>query len=214
MANTRLRLVPCAALMAIMAALAAGCVTNTRNDFDPSVDFSKFRTYGYLGGHEIDKTGLLENSLVRKRVETLVSRQLQARGLREVPLDQNPDLTVLYWVGVKEKQQVGTLPTHPTYPAYPGWRGYGAYPRRGVYGVDPYWSGRWGPVYDDVVVTNYREGTLIIDLVDTGTTDLVWRTYLTRVLSDNPDKNLKGADQDLEKAFENFPPAQDAEARP
>ena len=207
--NTRLRLIPCAALMAIVAALAAGCVTNTRNDFDPSVDFSKFRTYGYLGGHEIDKIGLLENSLVRKRVETLVSRQLQARGLREVPLDQNPDLTVLYWVGVKEKQQVSTLPTHPTYPAYPGWRGYGAYRGRGVYNPDPYWSGRWGPVYNDVVVTNYREGTLIIDLLDARTKNLVWRTYLVRALSDDPDKNLRGADKDLEKAFRKFPPTEE-----
>jgi len=210
--NTRLRLVSCAALMTTLIGLTTGCATNYRNDFDSTADFSKYRTYGYLGGQEIEKTGLLENSLVRKRVETLISRQLQARGLQEVPLDQNPDLTVLYWVGVKDKEQVSTVPSYPSYPAYGAGRGYG-YPGRGGYGAYPYWSGRWAPAYNDVVVTNYREGTLIIDLLDARTKNLVWRTYLVRVLSDDPEKNLRGADKDLEKAFLEYPPGQEEKAK-
>ena len=174
-------------LIAALALLAGGCATNTRNDFDPAADFSKYHTYGFLGGREIEKTGLLENSLVRQRVEGLVARQLDARGLRRAPLDQGGDLEVLYWVGVKDKQEISTVPR---------------------YGYEPYWSGRWGPVYDDVVVTNYREGTLIIDLLDARTKNLVWRTYLVRALSDDPEKNLRGADKDLQKAFLEYPPAQ------
>lgn len=190
--NTLLRLV----LLAVLVTPAAGCATNTRNDFDPTADFSKFRTYSLLGGKEIEKTGLLENSLVRGRIETLISRQLDARGLRPVPLEQGPDLEIFYWVGVKEKQQVTTTPRY----------GYG-------YGYDPTWSGRWGPVYNDVVVTNYREGTLIIDLLDARTKNLVWRTYLVRALSENPDKNLRGADKDLEKAFRSYPPTEEQKAK-
>ncbi len=173
-------------LVAAFVLLWAGCATNTRNDFDPNVDFSRYHTFGFLEGREIEKTGLLDNSLVRRRVEGLIARQLEARGLRQVPIDQSPDLAVLYWVGVKDKQEISTVPR----------AGY----------VDPMWGGRWGPVYNDVVVTNYREGTLIIDLLDAGTKDLVWRTYLVRALSDDPDRNLRGADKDLEKAFAEFPP--------
>jgi hypothetical protein len=172
---------------------SAGCATNYRNDFDPAADFSKYKTYALAGGEDLGKTGLLNNSLVRQRIETLVGRQLQNRGLREVSLDQNPDLAVRYWVGVEQKQEVTRVPS----PYY----AYGSPSRYGHY-----WSGPWESMYDDVVVTNYREGTLIVDLIDARTKNLVWRTYLVRALSDDPEKNLKGADKDLTKAFAGFPP--------
>jgi hypothetical protein len=138
----------------------------------------------------------------RQRIETLISRQLDARGLRPVPLEQGPDLQIFYWVGVKEKQEVTTTPRY----GYGSGYGYG-------YGYDPAWSGRWGPVYDDVVVTNYREGTLIIDLLDARTKNLVWRTYLVRALSEDPDRNLRGADKDLEQAFLKYPPTEEEKAK-
>ncbi|MDP3937268.1 MAG: DUF4136 domain-containing protein [Deltaproteobacteria bacterium] len=202
--------VPCLALALVL----AGCATNYRNDYDPAIDFAKYRTFAIGEGKDIGKTGLLDNALTRRRVTSLIETRLAARGLREVPFDANPDLRVDYWVGVEDKQQVSTAPT-TRYPATPyGYPGspYNYPPSRYGYRNYPYDSGRWGPAYNEVMVMNYREGTLIIDLVDTGTTDLVWRTYLTRVLSENPDKNLKGADKDLEKAFENFPPVREGEA--
>jgi hypothetical protein len=122
---------------------------------------------------------------VRNRVESQNARQHDAPGLRQVPTDRNPHHPVLNRVGVKDKQEITTVPR----------AGYG----------DPYWGGRWGPMYDDIVVTNYREGTLIIDLLDAQSKDLVWRTYLVRALSDDPDRNLRGADGS-EKAFREFPP--------
>lgn len=190
------------------ALVLAGCATNYRNDYDPTVDFAKYRTFAIGEGQDLGKTGLLDNALTRRRVVSLIQTRLSARGLREVPLDANPDLRVDYWVGVQEKQQVSSAPA-TRYPA-PVYRGYGVSP--GGYPYSPYYGGRWAPTYNEIMVTNYREGTLIIDLIDTGTKDLVWRTYLTRVLSDNPDKNLKGADKDLEKAFENFPPTPGAKS--
>lgn len=203
------------ALAATVLLLVAGCATNYRNDFDPNVDFTRFRTYGYLEPKEIDSSGLLSNSLVRQRVETLISRQLDSHGLRRVPLDQSPDLEVLYWVGVKEKQQVSSVPRQAPYPPTyvytprPGYARPYPYPYPSYPGY-PYGTGRWGTVYNDVMVTNYREGTLIVDLIDARTKNLVWRTYLVRALSDNPDDNLKGADRDLEKAFAKFPPGEEA----
>ena len=63
--------------------------------------------------------------------------------MTQTGLEQNPDLLVHYWVGVKDKQQV-----HSTGPAYGG--GYG-----------------WGAGYGGGVSTyEYREGTLVTDLVE------------------------------------------------
>jgi len=72
------------ALGAAFFLLAAGCATNYRNDFDPTVDFARFKTYGYLPPKELQQNDVLANSLVRKRVEAMISRQLEARGLRVV----------------------------------------------------------------------------------------------------------------------------------
>jgi hypothetical protein len=129
--NTRLRPIFRPALVAIVVALAAGCATNYRNDFDPSADFSKYHTYGTLGGREIEKTGLLENSLVRKRVETLIGRQLDARAAGP-PGPESRSRGALLGRRVGE---AGVSTVRPT--LAPGWEGMAA-TRAGARG--PYWS--------------------------------------------------------------------------
>jgi Domain of unknown function (DUF4136) len=65
------------------------------------------------------------------------------------------------------------------------WRGFGAF----------------GPTTD----TN-QESTLIVDLFDTKTKQLLWRGGFTYTLSNNSDKNVKNLDKRVEKLFEKFPP--------
>src|SRR5262245_51189733 len=78
---------------------------DVKTDFDPSADFSKFHTFAFAGVTDINKGGILDNSLMRKRLESIVGRELESKGLQHVGIDQNPDLLVHYWVGVAEKQQ-------------------------------------------------------------------------------------------------------------
>ncbi|WP_447600770.1 hypothetical protein [Nitrospira sp. Nam80] len=44
-------------------------------------------------GSEPDRTGLLNNQLTRKRIETAVERELTKKGLTQVGLKQHPDLS-------------------------------------------------------------------------------------------------------------------------
>jgi len=192
------RMTPLAAVALALAALVvAGCVTtDARTDYDPAADFTKYHTYVWAGGRDMTTQGMLENSLVDKRVKEIVTRQLVAKGLTEVPAGQPSDLVVRYWVGIKEKQQIDTVPGAGF--------GYGY----GPYG--PYWGGRWGTTYDQVVVNNYREGTLIIDLIDSQTKELAWRAYLVQTVERNLDKTAAKAEKNAEAAFANYPPRRDA----
>lgn len=194
-----LRLTGARALAALASAalvlLAAGCAnTNARTDFDPSADFSRFHTYVWAGGKDMTTQGALENSLVDKRVKQIVTRQLTAKGLTEVAEGQPSDLVVRYWVGVKEKQSIESVPG--------GAWGYGPY--------GPYWGGRWGPAYDQIVVNDYHEGTLIIDLIDAASKDLAWRAYLVQTLDRDLNKTAAKAEKNAEAAFTNYPPRKDS----
>jgi uncharacterized protein DUF4136 len=179
----------------IVGAAVAGCAhTNVRTDFDPSADFSTYHTYYWAGGKDVSGGGTLENTLVDKRIKNIIGEQLSAKGLREVTEDAKPDLAVLYWIGAKDKMSVQTVPS-ATMPSRVVWSRY-----------DPYWGGRWGRTYDEVVVRNYTEGTLIVDLIDAAKMQLAWRAYLVQKVDKDPQKTAARAEANAAAAFAQFPP--------
>ena len=173
------------ALLALALLGTSACVgPDVRTDFDPSADFTKFRTYAFAELTDLSQTGLLENSLLRKRLDQMVEQQLMNKGLQQVAGDQQPDLLVHYWVGVTQKQQVVS-----SGPAGPG----------------PYY--RWGGGYGGGVTTiEYKEGTLVLDLVESTKKELVWRATIVATLERRTDENLELVDKALAKAFEQYPP--------
>jgi hypothetical protein len=55
------------------------------------------------------------------------------------------------------------------------------------------------------VVTNYVDGTLIVDLLNPANKELVWRTYLRQKIEGRA-KAYVQAKKDLNKSFVLFPP--------
>jgi len=166
---------------------------DVRTDFDPSVDFTRFKTFAFGGLTDINKAGILDNSLTRKRIESIVARELTAKGLRQAELDQNPDLSVHYWIGVKEKQKVENI----------GPSGYygGTHPRHGG-----------GVGYGNVTTYEYKEGTLIVDLVEPARKELVWRATMVANLEDTTGENIELGNKAIARAFKDYPPTGSAPA--
>lgn len=52
----------------------------------------------------------------------------------------------------------------------------------------------------------YKVGTVIIDLFDAKTKQLIWRASASDTLSNNSDKNIKNLDKGIDKMFNHFPP--------
>jgi hypothetical protein len=169
---------------------AGGCVgPKVHTDHDPSAEFSAFHTFAFTGLTDRDQGGVLDNSLMRKRIEEMVGQQLTAKGLRQVGLEDRSDLLVHFWVGVKDKQHVEST----------GVVGGGAY--GGGYG----W--RTGYYGGGVTTFEYQEGTLIVDLAESSKKELVWRATIVGMLGDSPEKNIEMANMGVTKAFEDYPPA-------
>jgi hypothetical protein len=63
--------------------------------------------------------------------------------------------------------------------------GFGGY---GRVGWGYYGYGMAGPIYTETEVIEYDEGTLVVDIWDAATMQLIWRGTVTRVFSDNINK--------------------------
>ena len=178
---------------------AGGCAgPKVITDFDPSAEFSAFRTFAFSGlTDRRDEGGLLDNSLLRKRIEEMVSRQLTVKGLRQVGVEDPSDLLVHFWVGVKDKQRVES-------PGMVGGRYGGMYGRGpGYYGGGMY--GRGPGYYGGGVTTyEYEEGTLIVDLAESSKKELVWRATIVGILRDSVEKNSEMVNKGVAKAFDSI----------
>src|SRR5215831_12567027 len=156
-------------------------------DFNPHLDFSKYKTFAYIGGVESLVRMQLNPELLNNRIHRAVVRELTVKGIREVQPQENPDLVVRYWVEAEFNAQVtGTA----------DW---------GVYGS--YYGGYWNVMYTTMSTPVTHKGTLGIELIDAKARDLAWRLFVSeKIIHNDPNKIWKTADSNIIKAFKSYPP--------
>ena len=87
---------------------AGGCSkayeTTVLTDFNRSAEFSSFHTFAYSGMTDrgIEVAASDNKSPLRMRIKEMVSEQLAAKGLRQVGLEDHPDLLVHLAFGVND----------------------------------------------------------------------------------------------------------------
>jgi len=186
----RLRLrsgVPITGLLLVMLC-AAAANAKMAIDFNPNLDFSKYKTFAYIGGVESLVRMQLNPELLNNRMHRAVVRELTAKGLREVQPEEDPDLVVRYWVEAESNAQV-TGTAH--------W---------GVWGS--YYYGYWTVMYTTMSTPVTHKGLLGIELIDARARDLAWRLFVSeKIIHNDPDKIWKTADSNIKKAFKSYPPA-------
>jgi hypothetical protein len=177
----------CLLILLILSGLAPAVGAKTTIDFDPRIDFSKFKTFAYLGAVENLVSIQMDPDLINIRFHQMVVRELEKKGLHEVGPGQNPDLIVRYWANPETQVDVTVMGN---------WGAYG-----------PYIGNEWASVYNAVTATSHHLGMLIMDLIDPKAKALVWRSYLVRKMSD-PDKDPKKAEDEFTESFKSFPPSE------
>ncbi|PAW95291.1 hypothetical protein CKK33_18005 [Mucilaginibacter sp. MD40] len=136
-------------------------------------NLSAYRTFALAGPMQgPNKQWRPLDEIGNGKIQEATKQALTAKGL--VLSQQNPDLLVRYATvtGRGTKWEYYS----PYYAGYPGWGwgwgygwGWGGWYR-------PWgWGGFYGPGYAQKV--HYKEGTIIIDLVDARTQQIVWRGY-------------------------------------
>jgi hypothetical protein len=174
----------------VISAVTTGlsCTSAVHTDFDHQADFSSYSSFAWY--QPVQDIGPTEGSsqLVDRRIRTAIASNLQLKGITAADSGE-ADLLVAYYASLSTSVRYHTT----------GW-GSG-------WGWGPYWAHGYGywPGWTWTTAHPYHEGTIIIDIIDRGTNQLVWRGVTTRVLGKNSHSNEK-IDQSMSRVFSEFPP--------
>jgi hypothetical protein len=189
------RLVPILVLVAL--AVIVGSCSSTRFivDHDTRHDFSGYSSYSWFelaSPPDKAKPPTEANTILTRRIRWAIDGELAGKGLKSVPVG-DADFLVTYSLVLQSRMVM----YHSGW-SYPmgGW-GWGWGYRGGGWGVG--WSGGRSSM------ETYTEGTIVVDVLDTGTRKLVWRGIIENAFrKPNPD------DEKIRKVvlrvMQDFPP--------
>ena len=135
---------------------------------------------------------LIENRLDTDVLRSEIRRDLKYHNWREVP--HGGDVVITAIGGQNEAKQYQSF-----YDGLGPGFGYGGY--------GGWWGGGWGGGGENT--TTVREipiGTLVVDMYDTHTKNLVWRGTSNEQNSDNMNKNSGKLQKAIDEMFYKFPP--------
>jgi hypothetical protein len=149
-------------------------------DYDHRANFSQYKTFMW-----IETPHFRVDPLMDQRVMDSINAALTAKGWQLVPA--NADVGISAHAATREKHTVETF--YDGFGGGWGWR---------------HWGGGFGTATTDV--ESYTVGTLVIDMFDGHTRQLIWRGAAEETLSDKPEKNTDRVNRAIEKLFKQFPP--------
>ena len=118
-------------------------------DYEPSTDFSKYKSWAWLPGMKVSDKDI--DNLTEQRIRSAIEAELPRHGLAKA--GENPDIHAAFHISLRQKVEASRATVS---------LGYG-----------------WGPAHVGVSKNPTRtinEGTLVLDLVDAKTKTLIWRS--------------------------------------
>ena len=173
-----------AALFSAVTLAPAMRAQEVHTDYDHNAQFENYHTFSFAKVHT-------EDPLYEQRLRDDITADLQKHGMQLVP--SGGDLAITAIGGVHDQQQYNTFYSGLG-PGY-GYRGWGG------------WGGGWGG--DGVTTTSVQQipvGTLMVDLYDTKTHNLVFRGRAQADMHKKEEKNISLVQKTVDKMFDHFPP--------
>ena len=177
------RLAPCllATFMAALWVTQAAWAQKVQVDYDQEFDFSGFKSYAWKMHPVMEADPELRASVGAELVRMALSRELLDKGFEPV----EEEFADFYVTGFGTRERGSEITG-----AIGGW-----------YNTSPYYMQSWGTV----MVRNYVEGTLVLDIIDAKTKQLAWRAYCQGAVR-NMSKRHKVINKAIRKALKKFPP--------
>ena len=157
----------------------------THSDFTKSFPLQTLKTFEFKHQSRFSRDPLANNDIWANEVRESIRTDLRSHGLIEAT-NGRPDFFVAFYVGLQERYDINSV-------------GYGMPVfRRG------FRTGWWGwPRGYDAWAVPYTESTVIVDVIDAHTNQLVWRGYDMNTLNmGQPEKTLtKAVDNVLSRFY-------------
>jgi Domain of unknown function (DUF4136) len=149
-------------------------------DFDKDANFATIKTFALKIGTSWG------NPLSEKRVTAEIEQALTEKGWKKAD-EATADAIVVLHGATEVKKDLNTF--------YSG--GYGGYG----------WRGMGGMGSASTTVTEYTVGTLVVDIFDAKSKELLFRGTASDEVSDKAEKNQKKLAKASDKMFKDFPPS-------
>ncbi len=179
----------------------AGCSTTPKADIDfkRDYDFSTTKKIGFYdrSGEVTGDNPLQLSDFQKERIDDALAQELRNRGFEIVDNAAEADLLLSWHLGTQNKTDVRTYET-PSYGM--GYGRYGGYNRYSMYSC-------WSCSNTEVSVSNYTEGTFIIDMIDPKAGKSVWRSVTQSKLKGKRHEDEPGEINEAAKlVLGSFPP--------
>lgn len=162
-----------------------------------SIDFSQYRTYGWLPQVDSLSKSYFNNDIAQYNIMETVNDELELRGLTYD--SENPDLLFRYIAIVNNKKK-------PIYA--PG--GYGPWGYYGMWGHPWMWGPGWGYGYGawgrPVGEERYRAGHIILEARDRRTNTVIWQARGSGSIR-NPERAINDLPEIVSGVMDEFPVA-------
>jgi hypothetical protein len=167
-------------MAAMLATLTACSTLRVRVDRDPAVPLPAgatwaFRDHAEPEGPEAEES--LDNPIMHQRIERLLAQELEARGYHQVGDPSRATLLVHYHLGVREHKET-VRSEHRTNAYMP----VTTCADRGRTCTTRLVWGPYGPPEVTYRRYTYKEGSIVVDVVDQGSGLVAWRTIGQRRL--------------------------------
>lgn len=176
-------------LCTVMVCTIVACSPSLKvtTDHDKNANFQQYKTFDL---YKVENEKQSVSVLNLERIKNAVRSEIAKKGFQEVT--QSPDLLVNIITILKNKRSVTSNTDY---------YGYGGFYR------PYYWGGGLGvSSYTTYDVQNYKDGSIIIDIIDAKTNKLVWEGIGNREI----DKPMDNADveipKDVASILAKFPP--------
>lgn len=164
--------------------ILTGCSSSVSvtSDYDPASNFTGYKTFT-VHDKAINGSVLEAAPLIKKRVIQAVESEMRKKGFVNT-WEEKADLVVYMFAGTKDKLHVTD------------WG----------YNYEGYWKGY--PYGRKIDVNQYTEASLVLDIVNNKTRDLLWRGIGTGVVhpEDTPEDKTKIVDEAVKKILAQYPP--------
>lgn len=158
-----------------------------KSDYDKNADFTTYKTYTFSGWQKDSDKKL--NDFDKKRITDALISEFDKRGMKFIA-EGSADANIALYVVIEKKTST------TAYTNYVGGMGY-----RGRWG----WGMGSGYATTNYSESDYNEGTLVIDMYDKDSKDLVWQGVLTTAINDKAKKREKTIPKKIAKLMKEYP---------
>jgi len=176
---------------------SCGSSIKVSSQFDGEADFSKFKTYSYLGWS--NNSDQLMNDFDKRRVEASFASEFEKRGMKYVATGGDIEISLFL---VTEQKTATTAYTNHYGVGGPVGYGYGGY--RGYY-YGSAWG--WGGGYASTTYSeyDYTVGTLVCDVFDAKDKKLIWQSVGTGTVDGDASTRDKSIPKAVAKIMSLYP---------